>query len=119
MDDALGEDLSWFWRGWFFQTDRVDVAVDSILPSDTGATVLLLSSPGALPMPVDARITYSDGTSETIRLPVETWYMGSRFVWVRRFPRPVARVDLDPEQWLPDVNRGNNGWPRAAGRPPS
>src|SRR2546422_6295545 len=30
MEDALGEDLSWFWRGWFYRTDVIDQAVDSV-----------------------------------------------------------------------------------------
>ena len=27
MEDASGIDLDWFWRGWFYSTDHVDVAV--------------------------------------------------------------------------------------------
>ncbi|NDD74481.1 MAG: M1 family peptidase [Gammaproteobacteria bacterium] len=30
MEDASGVDLDWFWRGWFYGTDHVDVSVDSI-----------------------------------------------------------------------------------------
>jgi hypothetical protein len=30
MEDASGEDLDWFWRGWFFGTDACDIAVDSV-----------------------------------------------------------------------------------------
>ena len=30
MEDASGTDLDWFWRGWFYTTDRVDVSVDGI-----------------------------------------------------------------------------------------
>ncbi len=30
MEDASGVDLDWFWRGWFFSTDHVDVAVDQV-----------------------------------------------------------------------------------------
>ena len=30
MEDASGTDLDWFWRGWFYGTDRVDVSVDGI-----------------------------------------------------------------------------------------
>ncbi len=30
MEDASGIDLDWFWRGWFYGTDRVDVSVDSV-----------------------------------------------------------------------------------------
>ena len=27
MEDASGRDLDWFWRGWFYSTDHVDIAV--------------------------------------------------------------------------------------------
>jgi hypothetical protein len=30
MEDASGTDLDWFWRGWFYTTDSVDVSVDGI-----------------------------------------------------------------------------------------
>lgn len=30
MEDASGTDLDWFWRGWFYTTDKVDVSLDSV-----------------------------------------------------------------------------------------
>ena len=30
MEDASGVDLDWFWRGWFYSTDRVDLAIDQV-----------------------------------------------------------------------------------------
>ncbi|MDE0866711.1 MAG: M1 family metallopeptidase [Rubripirellula sp.] len=30
MEDASGIDLDWFWRGWFFSTDHVDLAIDGV-----------------------------------------------------------------------------------------
>ncbi len=30
MEDASGVDLDWFWRGWFYSTDHVDIAIDSV-----------------------------------------------------------------------------------------
>lgn len=30
MEDASGIDLDWFWRGWFYSTDHVDVAVANV-----------------------------------------------------------------------------------------
>jgi hypothetical protein len=30
MEDASGEDLDWFWRGWFYSTDACDIALDSV-----------------------------------------------------------------------------------------
>ncbi|GAB3020263.1 M1 family metallopeptidase [Bowmanella dokdonensis] len=30
MEEASGVDLDWFWRGWFYSTDHVDIALDKI-----------------------------------------------------------------------------------------
>lgn len=30
MEDASGVDLDWFWRGWFFTTDHVDISLESV-----------------------------------------------------------------------------------------
>jgi hypothetical protein len=29
MEDASGVDLDWFWRGWFFSTEHVDISLES------------------------------------------------------------------------------------------
>lgn len=31
MEDASGEDLDWFWRGWFYGIDPVDISMDSVI----------------------------------------------------------------------------------------
>lgn len=30
LEDASGEDLDWFWRGWFYGTEPCDLALDSV-----------------------------------------------------------------------------------------
>ncbi|NQX94391.1 MAG: aminopeptidase, partial [Erythrobacter sp.] len=30
MEEASGTDLDWFWRGWFYTTDHVDLSLDTI-----------------------------------------------------------------------------------------
>jgi aminopeptidase N len=30
MEDASGVDLDWFWRGWFYTTDRVDMSIERV-----------------------------------------------------------------------------------------
>ena len=119
MEDGVGEDLSWFWRGWFFRTDVVDQAVDSVRTrrdsTGTALTGIFLSSPGGLPMPVDLRLGLADGTIENVRLPVEIWYGGSRFLYVRQFPSELTKVEIDPDKNFPDVRRGNNIWIKPAG----
>ena len=38
LEEASGVDLDWFWRGWFYTTDHVDISIDRIthLKVDTG-----------------------------------------------------------------------------------
>ncbi len=42
MEDASGIDLDWFWRGWFFTTDHVDLSIEkvSLYQVDTGDPVV-------------------------------------------------------------------------------
>jgi hypothetical protein len=37
MEDASGVDLDWFWRGWFYTTEPVDIAVENVLEYDLDA----------------------------------------------------------------------------------
>ena len=30
MEDASAVDLDWFWRGWFYTTDHVDISIDNV-----------------------------------------------------------------------------------------
>jgi len=36
--DATGRDLDWFWRGWFFGTDKVDIAIKDVVRQELEPT---------------------------------------------------------------------------------
>ena len=115
MEDGLGEDLSWFWQGWFYTNDVVDLAIDSAatVRDQKGAPYaeVILSSRGALPMPVDLKLTFANDSTARVRLPIEVWFQGNRYVYIRLWPRPISvKVEIDPDMDLPDVRRGNNVW---------
>jgi hypothetical protein len=112
IEDGAGEDLSWFWRGWFYTTATVDQAVDSVVLSDTAGVVsrIHLQNVGAMPMPVELAVTLSGGKTLRIRLPVEVWYLGRTYV--AAVPGDVTGVRVDPDEALPDLDRSNNVWPR-------
>ena len=114
MEDGLGEDLSWFWRGWFYTNDVVDLAIDSAatVRDKSGAPYagVILSSRGDLPMPVDLKLTYANDSTARVRLPIEVWFQGNRYVYVRPAPADLVKVEIDPDMDLPDVRRDNNVW---------
>jgi aminopeptidase N len=107
MRDASGVDLDWFWRDWVYTTSRLDQAVDSLV----GAKIYL-SNRGTMTLPLEMEIGYGDGSTERVRLPVEMWNLGPRFVYRIQDGRTAHRVVVDPRKALPDVNRGNNQAPR-------
>jgi hypothetical protein len=117
MDDGLGEDLSWFWRSWFYTTAQLDQTVDSVAASDSagGFSRVYLRSVGGMPMPVELALVMDDGTTQHLSLPVEVWYAGDRYSALIPGPRKVTGVTIDPEGWYPDVNRENNSWRAGAG----
>ena len=107
MRDASGVDLDWFWRDWVYTTARLDQAVDSV----SGGKIYLANR-GTMTLPVEMEVQYQDGSSERLRLPVEMWNQGPRFVYRVRSDKPVRRVVIDPRQALPEVDRSNNHQPR-------
>jgi hypothetical protein len=78
-----------------------------------GATRVYLSNRLQMVMPATLKLSYADGTSETVKLPVEIWNLGSRFVYsATTGGKRVVRAEVDPEHRLPDMDRKNNVWPR-------
>ncbi len=112
MRDQSGMELDWFWRDWIFTTARLDQAVASVSRDAKGATSIHLSNRGTMVMPATLTLTLDDGTTQEIKLPVEMWNLGDSFVYRVPGTKAVRRVEVDARRALPDIDRGNNVWPR-------
>ncbi len=113
MNDAAGEDLGWFWKGWFVRTWQLDQAVKSVAyvhDDPAQGALITLSNNDSLPMPVRLRIARQGGTADTVDLPVEIWERGGEYTLRYPSTSPLTSVELDPDRQLPDVDRGNNRW---------
>ncbi|MCH8962253.1 MAG: M1 family metallopeptidase [Bacteroidetes bacterium] len=109
FEDQLGEDLDWFWRTMVYETWTLDQAVASV--EQSGEQVLVtIEDRGLSPMPAAVRVTYEDGRTAEQVVPVETWLNGEREATLTFDPGVVTRVEIDPGQYFPDVNRENNVW---------
>ncbi len=119
IEDGAGEDLSWFWRSWFFTTQQLDQAVDSVTVVDSAGVEsrIHLRNVGAIPMPVQLALQMDDGSTQRLKLPVEIWFEGNRFTALVPGPRKVTGVVVDPDDVYPDVVRNNNRWPLVASTP--
>lgn len=113
MNDASGEDLNWFFKPWFFTTWKLDQAVQSVKyvkDDPANGSLITLVNKQKMAMPVDVKITQTNGKVEIIHLPVNIWQRGG--VWTFMYPSTSAlqSVELDPNEQLPDVDRKNNVW---------
>ncbi len=113
MENVSGRALDWYWRQWVYTTSRLDqVAVGfTLLPHDS--VRITLENRREMVMPAELKVTFFDGTSETRRIPIEMWNYGRRFTLrMGTGGKRVRAIELDPRHAYPDVDRGNNRWPR-------
>jgi hypothetical protein len=109
MDNETGEDLSWFWREWFFHNWSLDLAVQDVRSASGGVDVTIANL-DPMAMPATLELVWKDGTKQRIALPVETWLQGGVRTLHFAATQALAAVTIDPDHVLPDENRGNNGW---------
>ncbi len=107
MRDRSGVDLDWFWRDWVYTVNRPDQAVEAIVNGPDGGAVTIANL-GAMQLPIFLRLTFEDGSTESLALPVDAWNQGPRFTRRVLGPRRIRRAELDPDGRLPDDDRGNN-----------
>jgi hypothetical protein len=196
MEDASAVDLDWFWRGWFYGTDFVEISLDEVnaFQLNTGDPVaekqlnqqknqqkdqfigdirnktsiektvneadpeiddfyakrniyaadaldkkqyeefrqkltpeelqllnsnkqfyeLKFTNRGGLVSPLIIQATFTDGTTEVIRIPAEIWRMDETQVSkVFIFDKAVQSFRLDPFLETADTDLDNNSWPAA------
>jgi Peptidase family M1 domain len=112
MESEAGEDLSWFWRGWFYNNWQLDLAVTGITPFPNDAAfkgaLVTVQSLDKMVMPVTLRVTFADGASRDVRLPAETWIRQASTRVPVMSNSAIVRAELDPDHKIPDKDRSNN-----------
>jgi hypothetical protein len=112
MDSYSGEDLSYWWRGWYANNWQLDLAVTAIKPfpekNALKGSLVTVEARDRLVMPVTLRVTFADGTSRDVRLPAETWIRQASTDVPVVSVSSVVRAVLDPDHKIPDKDRSNN-----------
>ena len=111
IENVAGENLSWFWNGWFYGTKNIDLGVSAVLPYG-GNYLVVLTNKGEIPMPVLMEITFDDGSKERKMIPVEIWQRGDTWNHLLKTNKRVVSLVIDPDKVLPDINLGNDHWPQ-------
>ncbi len=126
VENVAGKDLSWFWRGFFYSTDVLDIGIDSVTthPGADGRPIasIELERHTSIVFPVELRLALADGSVKDVSLPVDI--LVARHAFHRRDPRvrrragrpAVAGPVVDPRHESPQRHLGHAARGRQAAR---
>ena len=115
-EKLTGLELDWYFIDFAQTTNTIDYGIKAIEDS-----AITLQRIGLMPMPIDLRVTYTDGTSEDFYIPLQMM-RGEKPTsatiikdWAWAYPtytfkvsKPIDSVIIDPKQGMADVDRSNN-----------
>ncbi|HVK96548.1 MAG TPA: M1 family metallopeptidase [Flavisolibacter sp.] len=126
-EKVSGITLDWYKEHWVHSTKTINYAIDSLW--EAGTTNIRLRNIGTIPMPVDVKITFKDGSSEWHYIPqylmfgtkpaekgqeqrkvYESWKWThpTYQISTTRKLTDISTVEIDPSQRMADYDWKNN-----------
>jgi hypothetical protein len=117
MENVSGRRLDWFFRQWFIENPHFDVAVDSVRQKQVGdidSVQVFYGNHARGVLPLHARFTFSDGSTENFDYPAEIWSTDEvNYDRLYGFNgKKITKIEIDPDKRSMDTDRSNNVWPR-------
>ena len=114
MENASGQDLSWFWRSFWYTTDVLDLGLDGVENRTTIDGVRLATitvrQETSVPFPIAVRLKLADGSTQDVRFPVDVWSRGRVYRGTVAVKANVVGARLWPDPSVPDWNAANDTW---------
>lgn len=113
IENVSGEELNWFWRGWFKYNWKLDQAINKVKYVNNNpsmGSIITIENLQQMPMPVTMEITNISGEKTIHKLPVEIWKRNSKWTFKYNSNEPLKKIVVDPNFVLPDINSANNIW---------
>jgi hypothetical protein len=122
-EKVSGAELSWYLNDWTRTTNTIDYGIKDVT-TESQNTIINLERIGLTPMPLEVKVSYEGGTSETYYVPLrimrwekpEAGKVVEDWAWAyptyelnipaKRFG--IEKVEIDPSGLMADVNRENN-----------
>ena len=123
-EKVSGAELDWYLMDWAQTTNTIDYGIKDVTVKD-GKTNVILERIGNMPMPIDLKVTYTDGTEEIVYIPLQmmrwvkpaegdlTRKVAARWAWAHptyelSLEKPVSGIIIDESGLMADINRENN-----------
>lgn len=108
MNTGSGKNLNWFWKKWFYENGVGNIAIKSFTQKGFAKT-LVVQSKGEKSLPVDAVITFTDGSKITIHRSPAVWEKSNICTIPFNDKRTVQSIVLS-NTYLADADDSDNNW---------
>lgn len=123
-----GAELDWYLIDWAQTTNTIDYGIKDVA-DNSGKTTITLERIGRMPMPIDLKIEYTDGTSENFYIPLRmmnfikpnpnpnekrtvvedwAWAMSNYSFTIDKSKTAIKKITIDPSGLMADVKPANN-----------
>ena len=113
MDNVSGENLGWFWKGWFLENFKLDQSVVSVNYENNDPTrgaFVTVANLDQMALPLILAYETENGTKGTVKYPVEIWNNTTTKKIKLPTKERIQSLMIDPNKIFPDMNFTNNEW---------
>ena len=107
FNDVLKQDLSWFWKPWFYQFSYPDMAITKVKSKKNSITVEIKNL-GGLPLPVKIQVMNKDVVVKEIYKTADIWKSGKDIVEIKIDGVGGYEALILGDELIPDVNSVDN-----------
>ena len=105
FNEAVGEDLAWFWKPWFFEIGSADLSLGK-LDNAKEKTSITIENKSGFPVEINLTVTYFNGNIKNYNYKSNVWKNTKSFK-INLDSSNVKSIILDSEK-TPDSNPKNN-----------
>lgn len=107
MSNVSGQDLNWFFHNWYFTNYYIDLAIQGVTKS-TGGYNMVVQNIGGFAVPFDVKITYTDGSTESIHQTAAVWKADQTQTSISlKTTKTIQKVTLDGGIFMDATTKDN------------
>ena len=126
-EKVSGAQLGWYLTDWTQTTNSIDYEIKEVA-ENADKTTLTLERVGLMPMPIDLKVVYTDGTEELIYIPLQMMHwekpaegnitrtLAKDWAWayptydltLNKPKAEISKIVIDESGLMADINRENN-----------
>jgi hypothetical protein len=107
FNEVTGQDLSWYWKPWFYNFSYPDLSIEKI-KSRKNSIVVEVRNTGSLPLPIKLQVMFKDKVIKEVYKNADVWKSGKELIEVKIDDIKNYDAVILGSEIIPDVNSIDN-----------